>query len=84
MNVKNKIMNFIHKLLSKKSDVSSHRFLGIFIFTPAILFGVFFGIPLEYVIILRDLLLALMVYNAVNGFSGLSKLTGLFAKKEKQ
>ena len=62
------ISDFIMKLLTN-SGVSSNRFLGIFIFTPALLFLVFFKYDYEYVYAIISLLSALLITNAAAKFA---------------
>ena len=62
-----KIREFLHKLISANGngDISSNRFLGVFVFTPALLFLLFFSYDVEYVYAVIGLLSALLVTNAL-------------------
>ena len=61
--------NLFREIISIKSDISSNRFLGVYIFTPALLFLMFFKYPIEYVYALIGLITALLVSNTVSKFA---------------
>jgi hypothetical protein len=62
-------MNFIEKLLGSDTGVSSNRFLGVFVFSPALLFLIFFKYDIEYVYAIIGLITALVVTNAAAKFA---------------
>lgn len=63
-----KIGQFLMKLLTN-SGVSSNRFLGIFIYTPALVFLTFFNYDIQYVHAIIALIVSLLVTNAAAKFS---------------
>lgn len=62
-----KVREFLHKLISVNGgkDISSNRFLGVFIFTPALLFLLFFRYDVEYIYAVIGLISTLLVANAL-------------------
>lgn len=64
-----KITKFLRELITPTSSISSNRFLGIFIFSPVLIFLVFFNYDHEYMYGIIGLITALLITNVVAKFS---------------
>lgn len=69
----NKAIKFLKQIITPEEGVSSNRFLGVFIYTPVLIFLLFFKYPIEYIYAVIGLLTALLITNAAAKFKKESK-----------
>lgn len=65
-----KIKQFLIKLLQNENDeISSKRFLAIFIFTPVLILAIFWSYPINVLYLLAGLVTTLLGVTSVEKFS---------------
>lgn len=73
VNIVEWVLEFLKELLKSDSNISSNRFLGVFVYTPVLIIMIFAQIPLDYCIAVIGLIGTLLVTNAVGKFANKKK-----------
>jgi len=61
---------FLIKLLkNENNEISSKRFLAIFIYTPVLIFAIFFGFEINVLYLIAGLVLSLLGVTSIEKFS---------------